>query len=157
MFLDDVTPLLCDVIASILSLWKFAELSQREIARRLNVNQSTVSRLIKQVTKTGSTTPQRKRKCGKKRKTTSRHDAFVMRQSKLDPRKTSFNLQRDLAFIGTEISASAVRKRPIMGGKKVIRPVKKQLLNDKMKKKRYEWAKKHKSWTEEHWKKRHIY
>ena len=75
-----------------------------------------------------------------------------MRQSKLDLRKTSFDLRRDIAFTGTEISVSAVRKRLIMGGRKAIRPVKKQLLTDKMKKKRHEWAKKHKSWTAEHWK-----
>ena len=43
--------------ASILSLWKHAELSQREIARRYDVNQSTISRMIKQVTKTGTATP----------------------------------------------------------------------------------------------------
>ena len=73
-----------------------------------------------------------------------------MRQSKLDLRKTSFDLRRDLAFTGTEISTRAVRKRLIMVGRKAIRPVKKQLLTDKMKKKRHEWAKKHKSWTEEH-------
>ena len=73
--------------ASILSLWEHAELSHREIARRLNVNQSTASHLIKQATKTGSATPQRKGKCGRKRKTTPRDDAFVMRQSKLGPPK----------------------------------------------------------------------
>ena len=123
--------------ASILSLWKHAELSQREIARCLNVNQSTVPRLIKQVTKTGSTTPQKKGNCGRKCKTIPRDDASVMRQSKLNPRKTSIDLQRDLAFTRTEITASAVRKR-LMGGRKAIRPVKKQLLTDKMEKKRYE-------------------
>ena len=58
-----------------------------------------------------------------------------MRQSKLDPRKNNFGLQRDLALAGTKISAIAVKKRLVMGGRKAIRPVKKQLLTDNMKKK----------------------
>ena len=36
-------------------------------------------------------------------------------------------------------------KRLILEGMKAIRPVKKQLLTDQMKKKRYKWAKKHKA------------
>ena len=96
----------------------------------LDVKQFTVSRLIKQVAKTGSATSQWKRKCGRKRKTSSRDDIFVMRQSKLDPRKNSLDLQRDVALTGTEISASEMRKRLIMGWRKYIRPVKKQLLTD---------------------------
>ena len=134
--------------ASILSLWNLAGSSQR--ARPLDVNQSTVYRLIKQIAKTGSATPRRKGKCGRKRKTSPRDDIFVMSQSKLDPRKTSFDLQRDLALTGSENSASALRKRRIMGWRKAIRPDKKQLLTDNMKKKRYEWAKKQKSWTAYH-------
>ena len=109
-----------------------------------------MARLIKQVALTGSATPQRKEKCGRKRKTSLGDDIFVMRQSKLDPSKTSFDLLKNLALTGTEISASAVRKRLIMGGRKAIRSVKKQLLTDYMKKKRYKWAKKDKSWTADH-------
>ena len=70
----------------------------------------------------------------------------------MDARKTSFDLLRDLANTGTEISASTVRKRLIMAGKKAIRPVKKQFLTERMKKRRYEWAKKHRSWTADQWK-----
>ena len=44
----------------------------------------TVSRLLKQVAKTGSGSPQRKGKCGRKRKTSPRDDIFLIRQSKLD-------------------------------------------------------------------------
>ena len=40
-----------------------------------------------------------------------------------------------------------------MAGRKAIRPVKKQLLTNKMKKKRLQWAKKYKSWTVDQWKK----
>ena len=53
----------------------------------------------------------------------------------LDPRKNSFGLQRDLALTGTEIRAIAVKKRLFLGGRKAIRPVKKQLLTDNIKKK----------------------
>ena len=33
-----------------------------------------------------------------------------------------------------------------------MRPVKKQMLKDNMKKKSHDWTKKHKSWTADHWK-----
>ena len=105
--MSDITP---RKRASIISLWSNTQLSQRDIARRFGVNQSTVSRLLKQVAKTGSGSPQRKGKCGKKRKTSPRDDIFLIRQSKLDPRKTSFDLQRDLAHTGKQISSSTVRK-----------------------------------------------
>ena len=67
--------------AFILSLWNHAGLSQTEIARRSDVNQSTVSWVIKQVVKTGPATPK------KKRKTSQKDNIFVTRQNKLDPEK----------------------------------------------------------------------
>ena len=148
--MSDITP---RKRASIISLWSNTQLSQRDIARRFGVNQSMVSRLLKQVAKTGSGSPQRKGKCGRKQKTSPRDDIFLIRQSKLDPRKTSFDLQRDLSHTGKQISFSTVRKRLVMAGRKAIRPVKKQLLTNKMKKKRLQWAKKYKSWTVDQWKK----
>ena len=124
--MSDITP---RKRASIFSLWSNTQLSQRDIARRFGVNQSTVSRLLKQVAKTGSGSPQRKGKYGRKRKTSPRDDIFLIRQSKLDQRKTSFDLQRDLAHTGKQISSSTVRKRLVMAGRKAIRPVKKAALN----------------------------
>ena len=117
------------------------------------MGQTTVARIIRQFKETGSLTPKRKGKCGRKRKTTPKDDSYLIRKSKLDPRKTSSDLQKDLASSGVEISASLIRRRLISAGRKARRPQKKQLLTLKMQKKRLKWAKKHTNWTVEDWKK----
>ena len=60
---------------------------------------------------------------------------------------------KDLAHAGVKISSSTVRKRLLESGRRAMRPFKKQLLTKKMKSKRLTWAKKHKTWTVEEWKK----
>ena len=81
----------------------------------------------------------------------SRTDAYLLRESKFNPRKTSFQLQQDLASAGVMVDSSTVRRRLLAVGRKARRPIKKQLLTTKMKKKRFIWAKKYKDWTHEQW------
>ena len=92
-----------------------------------------------------------KGKCGRKRKTTKRDDAKLLRDSKINPRKTSEELKRDLDESGVQVSSSTVRRRLLAQGRKVRRPKKKQLLIIAMKEKRYNWAKKYKDWSEDDW------
>lgn len=120
---------------------------------RSGVSLGAVNKILKQKKTTGTIDVQRKGKCGRKRKTTPRDEAFLIRESKLNPRKTSQELQKDLAHVGVIVHDSTIRKRLIEGGRKTIRPQKKQLLNAGMMKKRYEWAKKYVSWTVEDWRK----
>ena len=86
-----------------------------------------VLRVIKRFEDTGSTSPKRKGKCG--RKTSKREDAFVLRQSKFDPKKTSVDLRNDLAAVGVDISTSLVRYRLLEAGRKAHRPAKKPAIN----------------------------
>lgn len=102
---------------------------------------------------TGSVELKRVGRCGRKRKTTARDEAFLMRQSKIDPKKTSADLQQDLAEHGVNIHDSTIRKRLIEMGRKAIRPQKKQLLTKSMMKKRIVWARKYVNWTTEDWRK----
>lgn len=88
-----------------------------------------------------------------RKKTTPRDDAYLIRQSKTNPRKTSDALNTDLKQKGIEISSSTVRRRLLAVGRRARRPVKKQLLTKAMKEKRYKWAKKYKDWTKEQWRK----
>lgn len=88
-----------------------------------------------------------------RKKTTPRDDAYLIRQSKTNPRKTSDALNTDLKQKGIEISSSTVRRRLLAVGTRARRPVKKQLLTKAMKEKRYKWAKKYKDWTKEQWRK----
>ena len=94
-------------------------------------------------------TPNRKGNCGRKKKTTPRTDAYLLRESKLNPRKTSFQLKQDLASAGVMVDSSTVGRRFLAVGQKARRPIKKQLSTTKMKKNRFIWAKKYKDWTRE--------
>ena len=145
----DITP---KKRSRIVTLAKHTKYTQRDMASIVGVSQKSVSRIIKQQAETGSVTPKRKGKCGRKWKTT-RDDAFLIRNGKLDPKKSSFDLQKDLQHSGVQISATTVRRRLLEVGRKVRKPLKKQLLIKKMKRKRLAWAKKYKTWSLEEWKK----
>ena len=49
------------------------------------------------------------------------------------------------------MSSSTVRRRLLEKGRKARKPKKKQLLTAAMKKKRFNWAKKHKDWSDDDW------
>ncbi|XP_054706518.1 uncharacterized protein LOC129216332 [Uloborus diversus] len=67
----------------------------------------------------------------------------------MNPRLTSFDLSKSMVAAGIDIGTSTVRDRFLERGRKARRPYKKQLLTPRMKKKRLEWARKYKIWTEE--------
>lgn len=137
----------------IVTLHEHTDKTYRDIARIVGVSPATVSRVVKKKKETGCISPKRKGKCGPKRKTTARDDAYLIRESVKDPRKTSDALKRDLGEKGIEISSSTVRRRLLEVGRKARRPVKKQLLTKVMKVKRYKWGLKYKNWTKEDWRK----
>ena len=139
--------------ATILALHSECGMPSRDIASKVKVSQMTVLRVIKRFEDTGSMSPKRKGKCGRKRKTSKREDAFLLRQSKFDPKKTSVDLRKDLAAVGVDISTSLVRYRLLEAGRKARRPAKKQLLTEKMRQKRLAWSRKYKDWSVEDWKK----
>ena len=59
-------------------------------------NQQLVEYSIKQHKELGDTETLRKGHCGRKRRTTKRDDAMILRNSVKDPKKTSRDLNRDL-------------------------------------------------------------
>ena len=136
--------------ASILTLRENKEKTYGEISKIVGVSISTISRIMKMKKETGSVTPKRKGKCGRKRKTTPKDDAYLIRESVKDPRKTSDAIKTTLGEKGIEIS-STVRRRLLEVGRKAYHPVKKQLLTKTMKTKRYKWGLKYKNWTKEDW------
>lgn len=86
-------------------------LSQRDIAQKVNVSRSTVSRILKLKHTKCSFSPKKKGKCGRKRSTTVRDDAYLLRMSKIDR-------QIDLANAGTNVHSSIVRHRLLDVGRK---------------------------------------
>ena len=82
---------------SILTLHKNTEKTFREISNIVGVSISTISRVLKIKKETGSVTSKRKGKCGRKRKTTPRDDAYLLQESVKGPKKTSYAIKTILA------------------------------------------------------------
>ena len=78
----------------ILTLHEHTAKNQCEIASIVGLNQSTASQILKQARTTGTLSPMRKEKCGRKRKTSTRDNIRLLRESKKDPRKKSDMLGR---------------------------------------------------------------
>lgn len=76
----------------------------------------------------------RKLKCGRKGKTIKRDEAFLIRESKLNPRKASEELHQDIAHVEVIIHSLPFEKDLSMVEEK-NKPQKKQLLTALMKKK----------------------
>ena len=119
----------------ILTLRKHTSMTVRDIAAAVGVGKSTVSRIITQQKTFGTVSPNRKTRCGRKRKTSPRTDKFLVRNSKMHPRKTSTDLQRELLAAGVSMDSSTVRRRLIEAGRLARTPIKKQLLTPAMKRK----------------------
>jgi len=138
--------------SKIVALSQHTQMTQRQIASECSVGLGTVNDIIKRFRETGSFSPKRKGKCGRKKKTTPTQDRLLVRKSKINPRMTAVDLNRDLRASGTSVSDMTVRRRLLAAGRVAIKPKKKQLLTKAMMSKRLQWAKNHKDWTIEMWK-----
>ena len=58
-----------------------------------------------------------------------RYDLTLLRKSKLNPRKTSEELKRDMDDSGVHVSSSTVRRRLLEKGRKARRPKKEATVN----------------------------
>lgn len=136
-----------------MTLYKDAGKKQKQIAKLCKVSQSAVSKILKQFRLTRSLETNLTGHCGRKRKTTKRSDRLLLMKSKKNPRLTSQDLCRDLRQHGVKVSSRTVRRRLCELKRPARCPVKRQLLNARMKRSRLEWAKIHQHWTVEDWKK----
>ena len=137
--------------AEILSLAKHSNLSQREIANLYNVSRKTVSLILKRYRETGQVRNNRKGRSGRKSKIDQEARQLLFEESFRDPSKTSIDLKRFLATKGFNIAARTIRHHLFISGRKARRPIKKQLLTQRMKEKRLVWAQLLQSWTKEDW------
>ena len=76
----------------IMTLHEHTTKNQSEIAKIVGMNQSTVTRILKEACETDSSSLNKKGRCGRKRKTLSRDITQLLRQNKKDLRKTSDEL-----------------------------------------------------------------
>ena len=127
-------------------------LSYREIAKKVKVSVSTVFFTIKRHLETGGNSD--RKRSGRPKATTESEDKFLRVNSLRDRRLTGQQLQAQLnSGRNKQVSVSTVKRR--LGAAGLIGRVaaRKPLLRRQNKKKRLAWAKKHRQWTTEDWKK----
>jgi transposase len=114
----------------------------------VGMGKSSVSRTLYAFKDSRSLSPNRKVKCGRKRKTTPLTDQLLLRNSRLRPTMTSKDIQRDLLASGIDIDSSTVWcMLPEFGWK----DDQKRLLMPAMEQKQMAWANKYRSWTTDGW------
>lgn len=124
--------------------------SQKEIAKLVECSRCAVQSAIKRFAQTGSHS--NKPRTGRKRITTKREDRKLVRESIKNRKKTSSELAAALSEeAGKPISARTARRRLGEAGLKGCKARKKPWLSVANKRKRYEWALRHKHFTEEDW------
>lgn len=125
--------------------------SNRQIAKKIGRNESTVRRFLKNYEETGLY--KRKVGSGRKKVTNERTERILRRLSLRDRFKTAPKLRAELIeTTGINVSLRTVQRRLNEIGLKACRPAKKPLLTASMKKKRYNWAKDKENWTIDEWK-----
>ena len=92
--------------AKIVTLRVHITMPQRKVDETVGDSLESVSSILKQKRETENVEVQRKGRCGRKRKTTKRYGLTLLRKSKLNPRKTSEELKRDMDDSGVHVSSS---------------------------------------------------
>lgn len=125
--------------------------SNREIARQLNISECCVRRTIKRKEETGGL--ESRKRSGRPRSMTERDEQYIRVISLRNRRLTApqitaeFNLQRR-----QPVSVSTVKRRLIKAGLKGRIAVRKPRLSTIHKRKRLNWAKAHANWSLDQWK-----
>lgn len=126
--------------------------SQCEIARRIGLSQKSVSRIKKSLELNCDFGQNRVGRCGRKKKIDARMRRTLKKIVLTDRRKTKKQLAEDLKDYGVTVSTRTIRRSLNSEGLMARRPRKKQKITPVMAKKRVEWAKGLKHWTEDDWK-----
>ena len=135
----------------IAALMQHSDLTHRQIASKFGVSPKTVQRIGKMARESVSLETKRVGNCGRKRATTKRGDRLITR-TVLENRKSSLKeLLHKVRERGVAISRRTLRRRLKEAGLVAKRPLRKPLLTPTMIRKRLQWAKKYKNWTEEDW------
>lgn len=126
-------------------------LSNREIAKRLHISHQTVDYNVKKFNENGSV---KYRVRQYSRKTTTKEDDFIVNISLRDRKLCVPDITAEVnKTFKNPISESTVRRRLKEKGIYGRVAVKKPLLRPANVKKRFQWAKEHKKWTIDQWRK----
>lgn len=127
--------------------------SQREIARKEGVSRQTVQRIAVLVKENIPCTSTGRSFCGNKRVTTGRVDRRIIQIATENRMLSAKAIKTQISDEGHEISERTIRRRLYEAGLKCRRPAKKPKLTVAMRKARYQWAKQHKNYTLDDWRK----
>jgi len=141
----------------ILSLASHTSQTQNEIARNVGCTQSAVSKLLRKHRETGSISPSREGKCGRKRIISERLSNRILQVSKKDPTMHATEIKEEIGAPADHLSTRRIREHLQRSGRSAYRPMKKPLLTTAMKSKRFLWAKHYSHWTEHDWAKVSYY
>ena len=121
-----------------------------QISKRIKHNQSSVSRTLSRLKKTGSVDD--RKRTGRPRITTPREDRSLLRICLNDRRLTSPQLKREwMESCGVQCSSRTVRRRLVKEGLHGRVARKKPLLTQRHKRVRLKWAMGRKHWTLSQW------
>jgi len=135
----------------IITLHQYTNKSKKEISRIAGVSERSVYGIIKKWRASGNLETNRKERCGRKVKAGPEVMQMLIRESEANPRSTSSELRNYLESLGIQVNSRTVRGYLLKAGRRARRPIKKQLLTEKMKEKRLAWAEIYKEWTKEDW------
>ncbi|CAK9826630.1 Transposable element Tc1 transposase [Anthophora retusa] len=139
--------------AYICGLLKSGNLSQRQIAKNVNVSHQTVMRIAKCMKENVPQFSNKRSSCHGKRKTTPRTDRKIIKTALENRYATTRVLVQRLKNDGVDISERTFRRRLYEVNIRCRRPVKKPKLTPKMRKSRLEWAKAHSNLSIADWEK----
>lgn len=135
----------------ILTLLRHTSKSQREIAKIAGVSRGTVFKINKNTGNKEILTSNRIGKCGRKRITDSRDERKIIQICINNCREPLKILAEEVQTAGINISGRTLQRRLLERGFKARKAAKKPLLTSTMVKKRIQWARDHRNWTENDW------
>ena len=144
---------LLSVRSQIISQYQHSSKSLYEISHELQVPYSTVKDIVKKFRETGSVEPERKGRCGRKPKLSTRTEQRIIREVKRDPTISVSEIMRINPDIAAMASRATINRVLVKAGFHSRRPLKKFLLSRIMKRRRLEWATDMKMKPDDYWKK----
>jgi transposase len=136
----------------ILALYRHTAKSQSETARYLDVNQSTVSRVIAKYEREGNVDLKYDNCGGSNRKFDDRDLRHIRNMVIKRPRSCARDIKQQLGPSGDNVSLRTVSRAMANAGCKALKPRQWPLITETQRQKRLAWAHKHRDWTENEWK-----
>lgn len=125
-----------DIRVKIITLKQSTSLTHADIAKKCKVSRSSVTKMIARFDQTGSISPTRIGRCGRKRLTDTRDDRILLMKRKKNARLNSEMLKKEMQGHGVSVSSRTIRRRLIEHNRPARKPRRKVFLSKTMRKRR---------------------